>query len=77
MHFPASNKVAEYETLLHGLRIATALGIRRLGVLGDTFLIVNQANKEWSCLDDKMMLYYQELRKLQNNFNGLDYLHIL
>jgi ribonuclease HI len=77
MHFPASNKVAEYETLLHGLRIATALGIHRLGVLGDTFLIVNQANKEWSCLDDKMMLYYQELHKLQNNFNGLDYLHIL
>jgi ribonuclease HI len=77
MHFPASNKVAEYETLLHGLRIATTLGIRRLRVLGDTFLIVNQANKEWSCLDDKMMLYYQELRKLENNFNGLDYLHIL
>jgi hypothetical protein len=28
MHFPASNNAAEYETLLHGLRIATTLGIR-------------------------------------------------
>jgi hypothetical protein len=27
MHFPASNNAAEYEALLHGLRIATALGI--------------------------------------------------
>jgi hypothetical protein len=24
-----------------------------------------------------MMLYYQELHKLENNFNGLEYLHIL
>jgi ribonuclease HI len=27
MHFPASNNVVEYEALLHGLRIATALDI--------------------------------------------------
>jgi ribonuclease HI len=77
MHFPASNIAAEYEALLPGLRIATALGIRRLKVLGDSLLIVNQDNKEWSCLDDKMLLYYQELHKLENNFDGLEHLHIL
>jgi hypothetical protein len=41
MHFPASNNAAEYEALLHGLRIATALGIRPLKVLGDSLLVVN------------------------------------
>jgi ribonuclease HI len=56
MHFPASNNAAEYEALLHGLRIAMALDIRRLKVLGDSMLVVNQANKEWSCLDDKISL---------------------
>jgi hypothetical protein len=40
-------------------------------------LIVNQANNEWSHLDDKILLYCQELRKLENNFDGLEYLHIL
>jgi hypothetical protein len=35
-----------------------ALGIRRLRVLRDSLLVINQANKEWSCLDDKMMFYY-------------------
>jgi hypothetical protein len=40
-------------------------------------LAINHANKEWSCLDDKILLYYQELRKLENNFDGLEYLHIL
>jgi ribonuclease HI len=77
MHFLASNNVAKYEALLHGLRITTALGIYQLKVLEDSMLIVNQANKEWSCLDDKMVLYCQELRKLENNFDGLKYLHIL
>jgi hypothetical protein len=54
-----------------------ALGICWLRVLIDSLLIVNQANKEWSCLDDKMMMYCQELHKLENNFDSLEYLHIL
>jgi ribonuclease HI len=77
MHFPASNNAAEYEALLHGLRIATALGIRRLKVLRYSTLITIQANMEWSCLDDNMPLYCPELHKLENNFDGLKYLHIL
>jgi ribonuclease HI len=77
MHFPASNNAAEYEALLHVLWIATALGIHRLKVLRDLMLVINQANREWSCLDDKILLYCQELRKLENNFDGLEYLHIL
>jgi hypothetical protein len=40
-------------------------------------LVINQAKKEWSWLDDKMLLYCQELHKLENNFDGLKYLHIL
>jgi ribonuclease HI len=77
MHFPASNNAAKYEALLHGLRIAATLDIYQLKVLGYSLLIVNQANKEWPCLDDKMLLYCYELRKLENNFDGLEYLHIL
>jgi ribonuclease HI len=57
IHFLASNNAAEYEALLHGLRIATTLGIRRLRVLGDSLLVVNQENNEWPCLDHKMMMY--------------------
>jgi ribonuclease HI len=77
MHFPASNNAIEYETLLHGLRITTALGICRLKVLRDSLLIVNHANKEWSCLNNKMLLWCQELHKLENNFKSLEYLNIV
>jgi hypothetical protein len=44
MHFPASNNVAWYEALLHGLRIAMTLSICWLKVLGDSMLIINHAN---------------------------------
>jgi ribonuclease HI len=77
MHFPASNNAVEYEALLHDLRIAMTLGIHRLKVLRDSMIIINQANIEWSCLDAKMLLYYQELHKMENNFDGLEYLQVL
>jgi ribonuclease HI len=77
VHFLASNNAVEHDALLHSLRIATPLGIRRLRVLRDSMLVINQANKDWSCLDDKMLLYCQELRKMENNFDSLEYLHIL
>jgi ribonuclease HI len=77
MYFLVSNNAPEYEALLHGLWIATTLGIRRLKVLGDSLLVVNQVNKEWSCLDNKMLLYCRELPKLETNFDDLEYLHIL
>nr|CAE02263.2 OSJNBb0049I21.2 [Oryza sativa Japonica Group] len=60
IHFSASHNVAEYEALLHGLRIAISLGIKRLIVRGDSQLVVNQVMKEWTCLDDNMMAYRQE-----------------
>jgi ribonuclease HI len=77
MHFPASNYLAEYEVLLHGLQITMTLGIRRLKVLGDSLLVINQANKEWSYLDEKIMMHCKELHKLENNFDGFEYHHIL
>jgi ribonuclease HI len=73
MHFLASNNAAEYEPLLHCLRITKVLGIHQLKVLRDSMLVINQANKEWSCLDDNLLLYCQELRKLENNFDSLEY----
>ncbi len=69
--------MAEYEALLHGLRIAVSLGIRRLIVRGDSQLVVNQVMKEWSYLDDKMAAYRQEVRKLEDKFDGLELTHVL
>ena len=54
IHFPTSNNATEYETCLHGLRIAIELGVKRLMVYGDSALVINQLNKDWSCSSEKM-----------------------
>jgi hypothetical protein len=41
---PANNDV-EYEALLHGLRLAALLGIKRLLVYGDSAVVINQVSK--------------------------------
>jgi ribonuclease HI len=42
----ATNNDAEYEALIHGLRVATSLGIKRLLVYVDSAVVVNQVNKD-------------------------------
>jgi hypothetical protein len=54
-----------------------SLGIWRLIVRGDSQLVVNQVMKEWSCLDDNMAAYRQEVRKLEDKFDGLELTHVL
>jgi ribonuclease HI len=43
-----SNNEAEYEALLHRLRLAASLGIKRLLVCGDSAVVINQVNKSWT-----------------------------
>src|SRR6185312_11678352 len=52
--FKVSNNEAEYEALLHGLRLVVSLGIKRLLVYGDSLLVVQQVNKEWDINKDTM-----------------------
>ena len=41
IYFPASNNGAEYEACLHGLRIASELGVKGLLVYSDLALVIN------------------------------------
>ena len=77
IYFPASNNAAEYEACLHGLRIAIKLGIKCLLVYGDSALVINQVNKDWSCTDDKMDGYCSKIRKLEGKFYGIEYHQVI
>ena len=74
--FKVSNNEAEYEALLHGLRLAVSLGIKRLLVYGDSLLVVQKINKEWDINKDTMDAYVEEIRKLKNKFSGLEIHHV-
>jgi ribonuclease HI len=45
IHYKASNNDAEYEALIHGLRIIVSLGIKRLIAYDDSKVVINQVNK--------------------------------
>ena len=55
---------------------ASPSGIRRLDIRGDSQLVVNQVMKESSCHDAKMAAYCQEVRWLEDKFDGLELNHI-
>ena len=76
LHFHSSNNMAEYEALINGLHIVIKLGIRCLNIRGDSQLIVNQVMKESSCHDARMAAYCQEVRWLEDKFDGLELNHI-
>jgi ribonuclease HI len=44
--FEVSNNDAEYEALLHGLRLVVSLGIKRLLLYSDSLLVVQKVNNE-------------------------------
>jgi ribonuclease HI len=72
-----SNNEAEYEALLHELRLAASLGIKRLLVYGDSAVVINQVNKSWDCNKENMDAYCLEVRKLENKFYGLEFHHVV
>jgi hypothetical protein len=76
LHFPTSNNMAEYESLLCGLRIAIETGIKRLDVRGDSQLVIDQVMKNASCHDYKMEAYCNAVRALEDKFYGIELNHV-
>jgi ribonuclease HI len=72
-----SNKKAEYEALLHGLRLTILLGIKRLLVYGDSAVVIHQVNKSWDRNKENMDTYCLEVCKLEKKFYGLKLHHVV
>ena len=66
-----SNNMAEYEGLIAGLKVAGALGVKRLTVKGDSQLLVNFSNKVYEPEDKHMEAYLAEVRKMEKQFSGV------
>jgi ribonuclease HI len=72
-----SNNEPKYEALLHGLRLAISLGVKRLLVYGDSAAVINQVNKSWDRNKENMDAYCLEVHKLENKFYGLEFHHVV
>ena len=71
-----SNNAAEYEALLHGLRMAVSMGIQRLEVRGDSNLAISQINGDFDAKDPKMASYHNAVLNMSAWFEGLEFHHI-
>nr|AAN11192.1 Putative gag-pol precursor [Oryza sativa Japonica Group]AAP52005.1 retrotransposon protein, putative, Ty3-gypsy subclass [Oryza sativa Japonica Group] len=63
MHFDGSKRLT-----------GTGAGVVLISPTGERLSYVM---KEWSCLDDNMTAYRQEVRKLEDKFDGLELTHVL
>jgi hypothetical protein len=77
MSFPqASNNEAEYEALLHGMKMAKACGATRLKMFGDSNLVVQQVMNKCDAINDNMTAYRNLYYYLEGIFNGCEVSHV-
>jgi ribonuclease HI len=71
-----SNNEAEYEAVLHNMRMAKACGATRIKIHGDSNLIAQQVIKECDATCANMIAYSAMYDKLEGNFEGCEVTHI-
>jgi hypothetical protein len=77
MSFPqASNNEAEYEALLHGMKMAKACGATRLKIFGDSNLVVQQVMNKCDAISDNMTAYRNLYYYLEGTFDGCEVSHV-
>jgi hypothetical protein len=72
---PSNNEV-EYESVLHGMRMAKACGATRIKIHGDSNLIAQQVMKECDATYANMIAYRTIYNKLEGDFEGCEVTHI-
>src|SRR4051812_34968442 len=76
IHFTATNNMAEYEALLHGLRIAKEIGIKHLICCGDSDLVAQQVAGTWKAKNSVMEAYRDEVDEIAKCFLGYEVRYI-
>src|SRR3954467_7905713 len=76
IHFAASNNVAEYEALVHRIKLAKEIGIRNIECFGDSDLVVQQCTGNWDANDANMARYRFLVQQISGYFEGCEFHHV-
>ena len=74
--FPYTNNAAEYEALLHGLRMDKEMSLSRVRCFGDSDLVAQQVLGKWDSKDPLMAAYHREVDAIAGHFKGYQVEHI-
>ena len=72
----ASNNVAEYQALLHGLRYALSRGARKVRVFSDSQLVVRQMSGHYRVKHPAMVPLHREAQGLARRFEEFRLEHV-
>jgi ribonuclease HI len=73
MIFPnESNNEAEYEALLHGMKMAKACSATCLKIFGDSQLVAQQVMNKCDVVNDNMIAYRDAYNDLEGTFDGCE-----
>ncbi|XP_050253089.1 uncharacterized protein LOC126699371 [Quercus robur] len=75
LEFPCSNNTVEYEAYLTGLAIALEMGVKHLKVLGDSNLVICQANGSFSLKEPNLAPYRAMTQKMEEKFSTFEIEH--
>ncbi|XP_026416267.1 uncharacterized protein LOC113311678 [Papaver somniferum] len=76
MDFQCTHNSAEYEAFLIRLSIAKQAGVTRLGIRGDSKLLVNQVNGVYVLKELTLAPYRSEAQRLLNYFSDATIIHV-
>ncbi|CAI5710565.1 unnamed protein product [Hyaloperonospora brassicae] len=71
-----TNNTAEYIALVEGLRGAQHHGVRRVKVMGDSALVLEQVRGRYSCNNARLRRLRNKARTLLHNYNHYDLVHV-
>src|SRR4051812_10090206 len=70
IHFEATNNMAEYEALIHGLPVAKDIGMKRIVCCGDSDLVAQQVAGTWNALYQAEAGLRDEVDEITKSFLG-------
>jgi len=76
LNFEVTNNQAEYEACLIGMEAALEVGVKKLEVIGDSNLVVSQANGDWKVKEEKLKPYHKDLEEVIRQFEEVTFMHI-
>jgi hypothetical protein len=68
--------VAEYEALVHGLKVSKDIDIHRITCFGDSDLVIQQCSSIWDAHDANMGSYRFLVQQLSGYFEGCEFQHV-
>ncbi|XP_070017580.1 uncharacterized protein [Nicotiana sylvestris] len=76
LRFFCTNNTAEYEACIMGMNMAVDQGVEDLLIMGDSDLIIRQAQGKWETRDIKLIPYRQHVEDLGKRFKSIEFRYI-